>query len=96
MKLNAIMIEQEDNVAVAIETLSPGEYASYQLPDGTCHTTLICSEVPIYHKFAVRAIPAGTKVMKYGEHIGEAAQDISEGEHVHVHNITSVRETLVP
>ena len=39
-------------------------------------------------------IPADAPIVKYGEHIGHAARDIKQGEHVHEHNVKSVRENL--
>ena len=36
----------------------------------------------------------GEKVTKYGEHIGEANKEIKIGQHVHIHNVVSVREDL--
>ena len=43
------------------------------------------------HKFAVRNIREGQPVTKYAETIGLASRDISAGEHVHVHNVKSLR-----
>lgn len=39
------------------------------------------------HKYAARDIAKGEKVIKYGYPIGVATEDISEGEHVHSHNL---------
>lgn len=39
------------------------------------------------HKYAVRNISVGEKVIKYGFPIGIATQNIKEGEHVHSHNL---------
>lgn len=39
------------------------------------------------HKYAVRDITKGEKIIKYGFPIGIATGDISEGEHVHSHNM---------
>ncbi len=36
---------------------------------------------------ALRAIAKGEPIVKYGEVIGNAVRDISEGEWVHVHNL---------
>lgn len=47
------------------------------------------------HKYAVRKISAGEKVIKYGFPIGVAKTDIEEGEHVHSHNLkTGLSGTL--
>ena len=40
---------------------------------------------------AARAIAAGEPVLKYGEVIGLASQDIAPGQWVHVHNVESAR-----
>ena len=43
------------------------------------------------HKFAVRDIRAGDSILKYGETIGRATEDIPSGRHAHIHNIESLR-----
>ena len=43
------------------------------------------------HKFAVKDVRAGEPIIKYAETIGVAARDILAGEHVHVHNLKSLR-----
>jgi len=39
------------------------------------------------HKYALRDISAGENIIKYGNPIGHATQDIKRGEHVHSHNV---------
>ncbi|MCV4933284.1 UxaA family hydrolase, partial [Escherichia coli] len=39
------------------------------------------------HKIALRDIPAGSAVKRYGQIIGFATRDIRQGEHIHVHNL---------
>lgn len=39
------------------------------------------------HKYAVRDITNGKRIIKYGFPIGIATEDISEGEHIHSHNM---------
>ena len=53
-------------------------------------------DIQIYHKnrYHIKDIPADAPIVKYGEHIGHAARDIKQGEHVHEHNVKSVRENL--
>ncbi len=46
-------------------------------------------EIPAGHKIALRDIPKGTAVIKYGYPIGIATQDIQAGTHVHTHNLSS-------
>jgi altronate dehydratase small subunit len=47
--------------------------------------------VPYGHKFALIEITAGQDVIKYGEVIGRASQNILPGDHTHIHNIESKR-----
>ncbi len=47
------------------------------------------ANIPAGHKYALRDIPKDSYVIKYGEIIGRATQDISQGEWVHTHNVKS-------
>lgn len=83
MGRNVIVIHPKDNVAVAVREIKSGERieddGGIDLPAG--------SDIPASHKVAITEIPAGETVVKYGEPIGEAKQDIKPGEWVHTHNI---------
>ena len=48
-----------------------------------------CENIPAGHKYALRPIAKGEYVIKYGEIIGRATQDIQAGEWVHTHNVES-------
>lgn len=91
--MNAMIIDGKDNVAVAIEPIKRGEEAAY-LADGELKKVKAIEDITIYHKIAVRQIKKGEPVVKYGQHIGLAAEDIDVGSHVHVHNVESHREEL--
>lgn len=43
--------------------------------------------IPKGHKVALTVIPSGSPVIKYGNPIGLATEDIPEGAHVHTHNL---------
>jgi len=47
--------------------------------------------IPSGHKLAVKQIRKGDQVLKYGQVIGNASQDIMPGDHVHIHNVMSNR-----
>ena len=82
----AIAISDQDNVATALEALEPGrvlEIAGRRITVG--------SPIPRGHKIALRPIPAGEAVIKYGSPIGTATADIAAGMHVHTHNVESTR-----
>ena len=89
--MNAMVIDPEDNVAVAVEPIPKG--AAVELRSGA--TGVIAQEdITIYHKVAIRPIAKGEPVVKYGEHIGLASVDIAPGQHVHTHNVADHREAL--
>ena len=80
--MQAVQIRKEDNVAVAVRELSPGDTVSLPIGD-----IFLRQRIPQGHKFALRLIPEGTAVIKYGYAIGEAKGDILPGELVHTHNL---------
>ena len=75
-------IRPQDNVAVALRALAPGEKASFG--EGSA---AVREAIPAGHKAALRDIPAGTDVVKYGFPIGRAKTDIPAGAWVHTHNM---------
>ncbi len=81
--LPTVRIHPQDDVAVALSPLAPG--AEISGADG--RPLRVVDAIPQAHKVSLRAIPKGTKVMKYGSPIGVATQDISPGAHVHTHNL---------
>jgi altronate hydrolase len=48
---------------------------------------MLPGDVPRGHKLAVRDLPAGCAVHKYGQSIGRASVAIAAGAHVHTHNL---------
>ncbi len=78
----AVHLRPEDNVAVAARHLAPGMEVEH-----AGRTLRIAGRVGLGHKFALRDIRAGEAVLKYGQTIGFAGQDIPAGAHVHVHNV---------
>ena len=80
-----IVISEADNVATALEALEPGTVL------GAAGSVIVREAIPRGHKVALRPIPAGAAVLKYGSAIGVAARDIAAGAHVHTHNLSSAR-----
>ncbi len=90
MSQDALRITPRDNVAVALHPLAAGQ--TITLPTDDAPLALVLQEpIPFCHKFAVQAIAAGEPVIKYGETIGRATQEIRPGEHVHLHNCEGTR-----
>ncbi|MEW6662631.1 MAG: UxaA family hydrolase [Bacillota bacterium] len=88
--VKAVVIDPQDNVATAVEDIMAGEQIVLDLA-GTTITLQVIHAIPFGHKVAVVPIPRGSQVIKYGESIGTAIQDIQPGEHVHVQNLASNR-----
>lgn len=81
-----LWLHEEDNVVMALSDFDPGSTVTV---DGT--TIVLLDIVPYGHKFAVKPIFADGLVIKFAETIGAAKRGINIGEHVHVHNIKSLR-----
>jgi altronate dehydratase small subunit len=89
-EFHGIVMTEKDDVATALVDLEAGSLARARLCMKVVDTR-IRNPVPFGHKYAIRNIRRGEKVIKYGEVIGEALDDIGVGELVHVHNIVSQR-----
>ena len=83
----ALIMHFKDNVAVCLRELKPGEDVVIS-DDKRDFRLKIIDPVPLGHKVALDSIPSGSAVVKYGEIIGRATKTITQGQHVHVHNIT--------
>ena len=88
---NGLIIDEKDNVIVAIEPIAKGDTVTY-LCNGKDVSVTALEDITIYHKLAARDIHKGEPVVKYGEHIGQATAFIPAGAHVHVHNVVSMKE----
>ena len=88
----ALMMNVKDNVATALENLDTGTVTRVILPSQEVLKEVAPNQaVPFGHKLAIIGIKKGDQVIKYGEVIGNASQDIEVGDHVHVHNVKSNR-----
>ena len=87
-EIDAILIDDKDNVVTAIKVLKPGSTARFE-KDGEIVTVKVTEEIPKYHKIALEDIQLSKPVYKYGELIGQAIKAIKIGNHVHDHNIKS-------
>ena len=86
----AIILNPEDNVAVALRDMEAGATVELKIGERRLLITLEQS-VSFGHKFSLRHIGPGDSVIKYGEVIGEATVAIEPGQHVHLHNLASRR-----
>lgn len=88
----ALRCNDRDNVAVLFEenTAANTEVDVRDKRGNVCLVT-VNQAVPYGHKLAVAPIAKGEDIIKYGESIGVATQDIAPGDHVHIHNMDSKR-----
>ena len=75
---NAIKINENDNVVVALHNISASD---------SVHSITALENIDRGHKMALVDIKEGENIIKYGYPIGHATQDIKAGSWVHTHNI---------
>ena len=80
MAEGVIRLHGSDNVVVALKDQPAGAQ-----PEGL--SVPLPGPVPRGHKIATRAIAKGEQVVRYGQIIGQATEDIPAGAHVHSHNL---------
>ena len=79
-----LLLAPGDNIAVATSALPAGTKREV----AGAHVVLQ-SKLEVGHKFAVRRIAKGERIVKYAAPIAVAARDIEAGEYVHTHNAVS-------
>lgn len=84
----AFQIDEQDNVATALNPLEPGRVRL--LGDARLGEVTAVTEVPVGHKISLKDITAGEDILKYGVVIGRATQDILKGSWVHLHVMCSI------
>jgi len=84
------VLDKKDNVATTLENLKSGEEVLYKVGSKTEKVTIL-NDISYGHKFAIRDIKKGSEIIKYGEVIGKATENINIGNHVHIHNVIGNR-----
>lgn len=87
----AIQVQEIDNVASIFAEVSAGDTVEVMARTGAMDAIPVHDDIPYGHKLALADIPRGATVLKYGESIGIATQDIKRGDYVHIHNLDSAR-----
>lgn len=90
MKNKALVANGKDNVATAIKDINAFEVVDLEFQNERIEVQ-ITQYIPFGHKFALCDISNGSDIIKYGEKIGAATNDIHAGDHVHIHNVESKR-----
>ena len=78
-----INLSKKDNVAITSEDIPKDTLVR----NNQIRTKTI---IPKDHKIAIKGILKGEKILKYGQIIGKASNNIEAGEHVHNHNMTFI------
>jgi (2R)-sulfolactate sulfo-lyase subunit alpha len=92
MQYAILMHEADDDVGVAVMDLAAGsEVGAATLEGQSVGSLVVIQDIPLGHKVAMRDLPLDKRVIEYGRPIGRATQAIKRGEHVHVHNIRTLR-----
>ncbi len=84
MERGLMLVHDHDDAAIALADLHKGE--TYQVAD---RSITLLDDIPFGHKAALRDIPKGDNVIKYGNPLGHATQEIKAGQHIHTHNLTT-------
>ena len=86
-----ILMSPDDNCATALEDVSKN--SQVQIMD---ISITINHDIPLGHKIALTDIKKGELVKKYGQAIGIATEDITKGDWIHTHNLSSqyIQEVL--
>ncbi len=89
MKINALLMNEKDNVATCVADVSAGEDVVFRKGDD--YVTLKALEPIAYcHKIALIDIASGADIIKYGESIGVTTESVKKGAWVAHHNLVSV------
>ena len=89
MNINALLMDERDNVVTCVAAVSKGDQIVYQKGQEVCTLTAE-DDIPYCHKAALEDLPQGTEVRKYGEMIGQTTAPIARGHWVSHENIVSV------
>jgi hypothetical protein len=81
-----LILDDRDTIAIATVDLRVGDHV-----EAAGASFVMRDDVIRGHKVALRRMPMGTDVLRYGEVIGAATSTIEMGDHVHVHNLISRR-----
>jgi len=77
-----IRLHSSDNIAIARVPIAAGATVTVDGVDLVAR-----DHIPAGHKIALKPIPAGEQVIRYGQRIGPAKRAIEVGEHIHTHNL---------
>ncbi|MBQ9904710.1 MAG: UxaA family hydrolase [Synergistaceae bacterium] len=78
MKINALMIDETDNVVTCVEEVSAGSDVVYRKGNDIL-TVKAIDDIPYCHKAALKDFAEGEDVIKYGESLGKTNVAVKKG-----------------
>ena len=90
MQKKIIKVHEEDNVAVALVNLKPGEVLEFE---GLSISVL--SEINAKHKISLINFKQGDRIIMYGVLVGKAKKEIKKGEALTIHNVEHQSEVVL-
>ena len=89
MEINALLMDEKDNVVTCVSEVAAGQNVVYRSNGRIC-TLEALEDIPYCHKIALKDIPEGGEVIKYGESLGRTSEKIPAGHWVSHNNLFSV------
>ncbi len=89
MNINALLIDDTDNVVTCVTEVPAGSEVVYRKGDEVLSLKAE-EDIPYCHKIALNDLAKGDEVIKYGEMIGRTLEPIAKGFRVWDRNIYSV------
>ena len=89
MNINALLMDERDNVVTCVAAVSKGSRIVYRKSGEVCALTAQ-DDIPYCHKAALEDLPQGAEVRKYGAMIGQATAPIGKGRWVNHENVVSI------
>ena len=89
MKINALLIDDVDNVVTCVTEVSAGSEVFYRKGDEILSLKAE-EDIPYCHKIALKDFAEGDEVIKYGEMIGRTNIAVKKGHWLWDKNIYSV------
>lgn len=90
MFCNALKLSEQDNVATALIAINKGDVVSVSC-HGAVEEVKAQDNIPFGFKMSIRDIDKAANIVKYGEIIGRASENIKAGTLVHINNVEGMR-----
>lgn len=84
-----VQLHSNDDVFISLEGIHKGQSLQIQTEDRGMIHIKANDDIPKGHKMLVNPVKRGEDVIKFGYSIGKAREDLSIGDWIHTHNLTS-------